>query len=188
MGFSISWVAFQGIGKDEVLRRVGMRDTGALDEANEAPFSIAELATGWVVIFSSDFGYGAPERLCALSRAVTVVSCQVEERAMVSAVSAVVDGAETFRVWHDGGQRGTRHLEVAGEPPPAFGAIRDRLFAEQTAEDEGDAEVDHVFDIPVEVAEDLTGYRHDRWQFEWGEPRFTALVPRAPFGLSLFKR
>jgi hypothetical protein len=29
--------------------------------------------------------------------------------------------------------------------------------------------------MPVELARYLTGYRHDRWKFDWGKPRFTKL-------------
>jgi hypothetical protein len=33
--------------------------------------------------------------------------------------------------------------------------------------------VDYVFDIPVDLAEAMTGYRHDRLRFTWGAPHFT---------------
>jgi hypothetical protein len=40
-------------------------------------------------------------------------------------------------------------------------AIRDRLFSEQAAAGGKEPDVDHTFDIPVELALSLTGYRHD---------------------------
>jgi hypothetical protein len=44
MGFRISWIGFQGAGKADVLAMFGGVDSGIPDEANEAPFSIAEIA------------------------------------------------------------------------------------------------------------------------------------------------
>jgi hypothetical protein len=35
--------------------------------------------------------------------------------------------------------------------------------------------VDYIFDIPVETAFQLTGYRHDLAKFAWGQSHFTAL-------------
>ena len=67
MGFSISWLGFKALSKAEILRRTGFRDTGAYDEANESPFSLAELPNGWTILFSNDFDYGAGEHLIGLS-------------------------------------------------------------------------------------------------------------------------
>jgi hypothetical protein len=53
--------------------------------------------------------------------------------------------------------RGSESLEVEGEPPPVFSAIRERLTGEQAKR--GDA--DYIFEIPVEVAKSLTGFQHD---------------------------
>jgi hypothetical protein len=38
--------------------------------------------------------------------------------------------------------------------------------------------VDYIFDIPVMLAAELTGCRHDRSKFSWGTPHFTALERR----------
>ncbi|MEI8045221.1 MAG: hypothetical protein WCL11_27665, partial [Verrucomicrobiota bacterium] len=54
-----------------------------------------------------------------------------------------------------------RLLDVEGDLPPAFASIRDRLYTQQKASGRRKASVDHIFDLPVELARDLTGYRHD---------------------------
>lgn len=46
MGFSISWLAFKGLSKAEVLKRTGFRDSGAYDEANESPLFPGGTADG----------------------------------------------------------------------------------------------------------------------------------------------
>jgi len=45
-----------------------------------------------------------------------------------------------------------------------------------SAEDEW-APVDYLFDIPIELAAEVTGYRHDRSEFAWGQPHFTKVEP-----------
>jgi hypothetical protein len=203
MGFSISWIGFKGLSEADVLLRTGFRDTGAADEVNEAPFSMAELPTGWTIVFANDFDYGSAEHLIELSKEATVVACQVEEHVMFSAAYCHSDGHEQWSVWHDC-QRNIRDLSTRGVLPLEFAPIRDRLSARQ---DEGgglwasrpdptdpmiamlkqvrpDLElgedrwmpVDYIFDIPVELAAALTGYRHNQMSFDWGVPRFTALT------------
>lgn len=76
---------------------------------------------------------------------------------MVSRASGWRDGQIIWSVTHDS-QKGLLHLDVQGEPPPAFTAIRDRKFAEQAA---GDSDCDYLFDIAVETARSVAGYRHD---------------------------
>jgi hypothetical protein len=177
MGFSISWVAFENLSKAEVLMRTRFRDTGVPDEANEAPFSVAALPTGWVVLFSSDFDYGTAEHLAALSSGAVVVSCQVEEHVMFSAAHCSTDTREAWSVSHDS-QRGRYDVVTRGALPSAFAPIKMRLNSRQDDSGGAASDVDYTFDIPVELAAEMTGYRHDRWKFDWGRPNFT-VVERA---------
>jgi hypothetical protein len=52
-------------------------------------------------------------------------------------------------------------LEVGGELPVSFASIRDRLRSAQEAAGGRDADVDYTFSVPIELAEALTGFRHD---------------------------
>ena len=174
MGFSISWIAFKNSSREEVLRRLGFRDSGIVDEANEAPFSFAELPTGWAVLFSNDLEYGDPEHLIEFSERAVVLSCQADEHAMFSAAHCYTNGQEAWSVSHDN-QRGRYDLSTRGILPQEFAPIKIRLNKQQ--DDSGGAvgNVDYTFDIPIELVAELTGYRHDRWTFDWGQPNFTAL-------------
>jgi hypothetical protein len=49
-------------------------------------------------------------------------------------------------------------LDVQGEPPPEFAAIRDRQLAQQAT---GDRDIDWLFNIPVYTARSVVGYIHD---------------------------
>jgi hypothetical protein len=174
MGFAISWIAFRGKGKDDVPPLLGLVDSGEHDEANESPVSAAALPTGWYVVFFNDYSFVTPERLVRLSAGCTVVACQVEEHVMASASYFYQDGRHIWTVDHQS-DRGRYDLSVDGDPPALFSEVRDRLFREQ---DEGGGErsdVDFVFDVPLELAAELCGYKHDFWKFDRGEPIFTRL-------------
>ncbi|MGO8920680.1 MAG: hypothetical protein ACLQJR_32705 [Stellaceae bacterium] len=176
---------------------------GLYQSPGKSRFSVSELPTGWTIVYSKDVAYGSAAHLAGLSTGSMVVACQVEEHAMFSAAHSYQDTRELWSVWHDS-QRGARDLSTRGVLPPEFAAIRDRLGAKQDegsglwasgrvdpknplvavlkragtrVEDLGDRwmPVDYIFDIPVELAAALTGYRHDRLTFDWGEPQWTSL-------------
>jgi hypothetical protein len=174
MGFSISWVAFEGLDKPEALARLGLEDTDRPDDANRAPFSCAQLPTGWTILISNDFDFASDERLKALSEGVQVLGGRVEEHIMHCATSAWRDGRPSWRIVHDSSV-GLRHLDADGALPDTFETARASALAELAEDGGDDSEVDYVFDVPVEVAAAVCGWRHDQWKFDWGEPRFTAV-------------
>ena len=174
MGFRISWVAFNGLNKEEVLRVLGATDTGVIDEANEAPFSGAEIPGGWFILFSNDFDFVSEEALASLSSNCNVVACQVSETVMVSIAYAYSHGTAQWAISHSA-QKGIRDLSVSSTPPLAFEKIRETLTLEQDAQGGGSVGVDYFFDIPVQTAASVCGFRHDHSTFEWGEPKFTVL-------------
>jgi hypothetical protein len=54
-------------------------------------------------------------------------------------------------------------LVETGSLPALFQAIKDRLFAALSNERADDPmRVDHIFDAPLELAESLIGFKHDK--------------------------
>ena len=94
---------------------------------------------------------------------------------MFSCASGWKESRKCWSITHDA-QRGIEHLVAEGDLPPEFGSIRDRLLSKQSEENlrkprplvrQSGASIskigcDYVFDIPVETARSLTGYRHDQ--------------------------
>jgi hypothetical protein len=159
------------------LRKAGLRGTAESDEANEAPFSGAEIPGGWFVLFSNDFGFATSERVASFSSDCRTVACQVHEGIMVSSSCAFERGAKLWQIEHNF-QEHANDLSITGSPPATFHSIRDRLMQLQAQQDDSRVlRVDHIFDIPLETAESVCGYRHDRWLFAWGRPDFTRLEP-----------
>ena len=175
MGFKISWIGFNGLGLAECLRRLRMKATDVLDEANEAPFSLAQIPNNWIILFANDFAYVSDERLAELSAGATVIGCRIHEGVMYSDAALFNSGHKIWSISHYFGAA-PLDLNIAGDLPSEILTIRDRLLAEQKAADPI-ANIDHVFDIPVQAAELVTGFRYDRWKFDWGEPAFHVLTP-----------
>ena len=93
---------------------------------------------------------------------------------MFSMACAFAKGREIWRVSHEA-ERGITHLDVTGTPPKNFEEIRTRLLRQQT-DDPGGA--DYVFDIPVDLAQSLTGFRYDEDIEGAGDKPFEILEPR----------
>lgn len=128
-------------------------------------------------MFANDFEFVREEVLASLSSTCDVVACQVHEGVMVSAACAYSHGVEQWSLVHDS-QNGWRDLVVLGSPPSIFDNVRERLSGEQEENGGENSDVDYFFDIPLETAAAICGYRHDRWKFDWGEPKFTVLDVR----------
>jgi hypothetical protein len=173
MGFRISWIGFNGLDRQECLARLHMRETQEIDEAQEEPFSLAQLPNNWIVLFANDFEYVSDKRLAELSTGATVIGCRVHEGVMYSDVALYNAGRKMWSVSHYAGD-GALDLKIEGQPPAEVLTLRDTLLEKQRSAG-ATSEVDHVFDVPVEAAQLVTSYRYDQWKFDWGEPIFHVL-------------
>ncbi len=154
MGYQISWLAAK-TPKATLLDALRLTDTGVPDDANEAPFCVAELPAGWSIIWSNDMEWATCSLVGNLAASTAVVAFLVGEGIEVSAVTyAGPDGN-----WHVGhGMEDDGKL--TGEWPAALAKVA--LAAKSP------------FDIPIDLAFALTGYEYSRFGYEWGEVRFTA--------------
>jgi len=138
---------------------LSFRMTDEREEIPESELTAVEMPNGWYLIVSNHTEQVVSDAAMRSlsSTGCELVTCFVEEHVMVSRATGWKDGQLRWSVTHDT-QKDPMHLDVQGEPPPQFAAIRDRNFAEQAA---ADRDVDWLFDIPVETARSVTGYRHD---------------------------
>ncbi len=177
MGYNRSWLAARGVKKVDFLKLFGLRDAGAAGDYSQA-FRCAELATGWTVLVAEDVDFASPDHLEGIVNAYPVLGCQASEGDTYSAVHLHERSKSRWLVshWSD---RGEYDLEVVGEPPAELAALRDRYVAAQKARPPGRpglflGNVDHMWEIPVELARALTGYRLE----EEDETDFTEAVRR----------
>jgi hypothetical protein len=174
MGFRISWLGFSGKEKDKVLGALHLIDTGVVEEVPESPISVASFPGDWTIVWLNRFDHPFAEdaSLRLFSQGCTVIAVHVHEGIMFNSVECYHNGAPMWSVVHNA-QEGMYDLQTEGAMPEPFAEIRARLTAEQDREGGTEAGVDYIFGIPVEMARALTGFQHDLWRYDWGEPRFT---------------
>lgn len=178
MGVSLSWMAVKGASRDSVLNALGLRGTQSFEELPESHLTGVLLPSGWYMVVANRGEYPAfmeDKTLARVSASTEVVTCFVEEHVMCSHASQWRDGRELWSLMHTADTGGIEHLEIKGELPAFFGSIQERLRAKQREAGGKKAEVDYIFDIPVETAQQFTDYRHDRDISGAGEKPFEVL-------------
>lgn len=179
MGYSLTWLAARGRTPEEVRTALGLRLTDQREEIAESPLSAITMPGGWYVVVANEFdGSFADEPVLArLSDGSSeVVTCFVEEHVMASEACEWKAGKKLWRVSHQSYQ-GIFHLDADGQLPATF----EKLLGEARSQQENvgqTANVDHMFDVPVEIAKSRTGFRHDEGDQGHAEKEpFEILVP-----------
>jgi hypothetical protein len=80
---------------------------------------------------------------------------------MFSTTSCWKYGGSVWSVTHDSA-KGLSHLEIEGPVPATLEPIRQTLLAKVKERGADNADVDFLFDAPVNLAQELTGYRYDQ--------------------------
>jgi hypothetical protein len=176
VGFNMSWVLVDGINEDALYEALDLAATDETPDPHDlgtsyVPLAGAALKSGGCAVFAKyalvmDATVGtSPPRLTRLPARSRCITCVVLEHAMVSYASLWQDGRFAWQIRHDSSQ-GRGHLEVRGDLPSAFGDFRAIAMDKQRTEDarskSGDWSVDYIFDVPLDTAAAITGYRHDR--------------------------
>lgn len=179
MGFRICTVAAR-CDADDLAQAMGLVARGGAADQPDGDWWAARLTeSGWTLLWAEDerFGHMAEARIAALSCRADVVVCEINETVMYSSATLWRDGAVLWRVGHRGDGEDVHDLTVTGAPPDGLAAIRARQVARQQA---GDGQVDYIFDIPVELAASLTGFRHDLYLPDEATDGFLLLEPEVP--------
>jgi hypothetical protein len=175
MGFSGSWIGVRGLSPEQVNTALQLRPSGSREDVPESDHSGAQLPNGFylVVFLRKEL---SREFLSRISAAFPLIYGFAEEHVMYSTAAWWQEGREVWSVIHDA-QQGIMHLDVRGTPPLPYPAIRESLFAEQAQAGGRDAGVDYIFDIPIDLAYEITGFRYDQDVQETGKNGFEVLEP-----------
>jgi hypothetical protein len=162
VGVSISWVAFKGVTDVVGLSRLGLSLTARSSSFGQERYLGRSLPGAWYLVVERKWNSKivSSSSLSALSADCEVVAGWVEEHVMFSAAEGWRDGQKTWRLEHDA-EKSDRHIECSGEPPTTYPAALAEAEAEQDAEDAGSKEVDFYFEIPLQVARSIVGFKHD---------------------------
>jgi len=163
MGYAISWIAFEGKTATEVADLLSLSPSGKFDEVPRDMFSGARLDSGWYVVVIDKYAHKfvRARTLERVSTATGVIAATVEEHVMFSSAEAWKSGRLIWKITHEG-ENGPRNLKERGSLPAEYSPIKTRLLAAQQEEDAGTREVDYFFDMPLDLAEAITGYKHDK--------------------------
>jgi hypothetical protein len=176
VSFNMSWIFIDGIGQDALYEALDLAPTGETSDPHDfgtsrVPLAGATLKSGWCAVFAKyalvmDLTMGTnPPRLMRMPAKSRWVICVVLEHAMISYASFWQGGRNTWQIRHDSSQGG-EHLEASGDLPSGFPVLRDDAIDKQRAQQErckpGEWGVDYVFDVPLDTAATITGYRHDQ--------------------------
>jgi hypothetical protein len=195
MGFSLSWLAMKDADADEACGGLGLERRDGSRHHPDFEFSGAALPTGWYLVVGDRSGYEfvAHSDLAAVSETQDVIVCEVEEHVMYASAALWRGGACVWKVVHES-EHGIYHLATEGKPPAEFDSVRAEYVAKQDAEGGEDAEVDYIFEVPLHLARDIAGYKHDEVEVAGEEPRFEELAvrkgvkrPKAPESQTLWK-
>lgn len=158
MGFSISWLSYRGPAAQAAYQRLGLTETTRSAEYARAKFTAHELPNGWQLIVADrcDHTMIRAPSLATLSADCEVVACSIEEHVMVCSAEYWRDGSRRWRIEHSS-ERGAEHLDTEGEVPDFLPALVASARAAQAA----DPEVDLYFEIPLQAAQRLAGFKHD---------------------------
>ena len=168
MGFSISWIAFKSIPLTEAALAFGLTLSGQSDEVFDYDVSGTRIGDWSIIIFNDvNLDLTGDKELARLSRRGEIVVVHINETTMTQTSERWLDGRPVWSVWHDA-QLSDRHLEAEGDLPVAYEGMKRKRMAEQ----EEDAGVDVVSEIPLDLAEHTTNFRHDQIG-----PEFFELVP-----------
>src|SRR5215204_1618082 len=161
MGFSLGWLATRHIDPRNLYEPLHARPTGIKGPALSSAAMAGPIPSGWhLFLMNRQERLVADALLADISKPGDAVGCFIEEHAMYSAAVHWRQGAKVWSIVHDS-DKGIMHLDVAGDVPEALSVARARCDAAQRLDHAGDPEVDHMFDIPVDVAQAVTGFRHD---------------------------
>jgi hypothetical protein len=161
MGISLSWIAVRGVAYETVLERLSLTPTEGQANFWQTPVGGRRGANGWTVItaLGCDHRIIKPAVLAALSADCEVLACAVEEHVNFSHAAWWSQGARVWEVFHQG-DLDCINLSTDGSLPAEFSDAVAANVASHSM-DEIDEDEDSVFDIPLDLAERLTGFRHD---------------------------
>ena len=161
MGFSISWLGFRGYQVKEAAALFG-GEVGGSSEDFDSPINAYLSEKNWAIIILGYCSFPNPpdSYLSVFSQGREMVVVHIEDHVMFARAEFWRDGKIIWRAWHSG-DKNVRDLHTTGDLPASFETIRQQAFSKQDKEDAERPEVDFVFDIPLDLAAELTGFRHD---------------------------
>ena len=158
MGFRVLLIAISGKEPGTIHDELGVVPTQQFEESAESPVVGVSLSNGSYLLYINDSELTVPrdDVFARLSKNARLLACYANETCMESIATSWENGLSKWSVHHDS-QQGIEHLETSGTLPSQFFSIRKKALAQQKSGND----TDYVFDIPVELAKEVGGFRYD---------------------------
>jgi hypothetical protein len=166
MGRSLSWIVVESADVDAIAQALAVQRTTISGRRRGMPLAGRTLADGRYLIVARGVDHHAFKRrkLSALSQLAHVTFCELEEHVMWSSVERWEHGRKAWSVAHRG-EDSPLDLRTTGHVPADFIALKSAVLAQQEAEGGATANVDLVFDLPIDFARGQTHLHPDDAQF-----------------------
>jgi hypothetical protein len=162
MGINLAWFAVEDADRHDLLARLGLEEAGDSNNEVSVRYACAEFPNGWFILTTKGSHRAFERALATASAGRLAIAGELSETVMVSQTRAVRDGRQVWSVLHDP-NKDLNGIEFEGEPPSNLGEI----LAKAQAAQKSDSEVDYIFDVPIELAAQICGYRPGDGACDW---------------------
>ena len=158
MGWSCAWGAVRGKPPEVVLDELKLRRTGQACDFADPPISGGAIPGGWFIVAYGR--YEGPFFAEDVSRDCEVVEVNIVESAGFWSAAYWKNGEEVWRVTES---QESEELSVEGSPPASLDGARRRFRDASAAFERGEeVETEWLQNVPLVLAQELTGFFHDR--------------------------
>jgi hypothetical protein len=173
MGISLSWIAVEALPADEVLLRLSLART-----ARDCTYPFKGVAShtlpkNWFLVAAGrcDHRIASSASMAALSKGCRAVACAIEEHVNFASTELWQDGTRVWHVQHQGDED-SGNMSSEGQLPQRF----HELLATVEPDDSENLDGHFHMDIPLLLAKELSGFRHDETDAELDSTPFEELA------------
>lgn len=158
MGISLTWVAVEALPADEALLRLSLVKTSKDCLYPFKGVASHSLPDDWFLVAAHrcDHRIANTASMSALSKGCRAVACAIEEHVNFSSAELWQDGARVWHVQHQGDED-NENISSQGQLSQRFR----ELLATVEPEDSENLDGHFHMDIPLILAKELCGFRHD---------------------------
>lgn len=173
MGISLSWVAVEALPPDEALLRLSLAKTAKNCAYPFKGVASHALPNNWFLVAAGgcDHRIANEASMSALSRGCRAIACTIEEHVNFASVELWQDGTRVWNVQHQGDED-SENISSEGKVPQRF---RELLTIVESG-DSGSPDGPFHMDIPLILAKEISGFRHDESNLEFDSTPFQELT------------
>lgn len=173
MGISLSWVAVEELPADDALSWLALSKTA---KSCAHPFKGVAghaLPNNWYLVAAGRYDHRVANAasMSALSKGCQAIACAIEEHVNFASTELWQDGTRVWHVQHQG-DKDCENISSEGKVPQRF----HELLATVEPVDSENLDGHFDMDIPLILAKELSGFRHDDSDPEFDSTPFAELT------------